>query len=328
MGSNTKLFKAFFEDRISALPDAILCHILSFLVTRDAVQTCLVSHRWNNVWTSVPNLHVSVSSKYNLDEHVRHAGFVDRVLLFRSLSNIYKFRLVCIGIEDYFDRIDAWVCTAIRRSVVELELDLYTTPSSSHTGCLKLPTSLFICSTLVVLKLVLTDHVTAIPPNSSCFPSLKYLDVFVHYPVAVDSVAKLFSCSYPALEHLNIHGNLGRLGDDKVLNLNICAPKLKRLQIRFCAVPEDDPYATDGGYEYKIFVNANVPNLEKFDVKYLLASYSLKNAKSLSTVEIKFKGLHAGENLYFADCIHRLFAEIVNVKYLSILASILGVSIL
>lgn len=247
MGSNTKLFKACVEDRISALPDAIICRILSFLVTRDAVQTCLVSHRWNNVWTSVPNLEVSVSSKYDLDEHVCHAGFVDRVLLFRSLSNMYKFRLVCFGIEDYFDRIDAWVCTAIRRSVVQLELDLYTTPSSSH--CFKLPTSLFICNTLVVLKLVLTDHVTSIPPNSSCFPSLKYLDVFVHYPVAVDSVAKLFSCSYPAFEHLNIHGNLGRLEDDEVLNLNICAPKLKRLRIRFCAVPEDDPYATDGGYE-------------------------------------------------------------------------------
>ncbi|KAM5551888.1 hypothetical protein ABKV19_026644 [Rosa sericea] len=112
--------------------------------------------------------------------------------------------------------------------------------------------------------------------------------------------------------------------DDEVLNLTIPAPKLKRVQMRFCAVPEDDPYARDGGYEYKFFVNANAPNLEKFNVKYLLASYSLKNVKSLSTVELKFKGLHVGENLYFADRIHKLFAEIVNVKYLSILASIVG----
>ncbi|KAL6132852.1 hypothetical protein ACLB2K_065091 [Fragaria x ananassa] len=111
---------------------------------------------------------------------------------------------------------------------------------------------------------------------------------------------------------------------DEVLNLNISAPRLKRLQIRFCAVPEDDPYATDGGYEYKIFVNANAPNLEEFNVKYLLASYTLNSVKSLSKVELKFKGLHAGENLYFAGRIHKLFAEIVNVKYLSVLASIVG----
>ncbi|XP_040372861.1 F-box/LRR-repeat protein At3g59200 [Rosa chinensis] len=265
MGSNSKLFKACIEDRISGLPDAIFFHIISFLETRDAVKTCLLSHTWNNVWTYVPNLEVYVSSpKYDSDEHVPQPGFVDRVLLFRNLSNIHKFSLICLGIEDYFDRIDAWVCTAIRRNVVELNLDLYTTPSNSYEGCLKLPTSIFICKTLVVLKLILTDQVIAIPPNSSCFPSLKYLDV------------------------------------------------------------QDDPYATDGGYEYKNFVNANAPNLEKFNVEYLLASYSLKNVKSLSTVELKFKGLHAGENLYFADRIHKLFAEIVNVKYLSILASIVG----
>ncbi|XP_040374743.1 putative FBD-associated F-box protein At5g56440 [Rosa chinensis] len=248
MGSNSKLFKPCIEDRISGLPDAILFHIISFLETRDAVKTFLLSHRWNNVWTYVPNLEVYVSSpKYDSDEHVGQAGFVDRVLLFRNLSNIHKFRLICLGIKDYFDRIDAWVCTAIRRNVVELELDLYTTPSNSYTGCLKLPTSIFICKTLV------------------------------YYPVAVDSVAKLFSCCFSALEGLIIHGNLGRLRDDKVLNLTIPAPKLKRLQMRFCAVPEDDPYARDGGYEYKNFVNANAPNLEKFNVKYLLASYSLKN---------------------------------------------------
>ncbi|PRQ42522.1 putative F-box domain, leucine-rich repeat domain, L domain-containing protein [Rosa chinensis] len=237
MGSNSKLFKACIEDRISGLPDAIFFHIISFLETRDAVKTCLLSHTWNNVWTYVPNLEVYVSSpKYDSDEHVPQPGFVDRVLLFRNLSNIHKFSLICLGIEDYFDRIDAWVCTAIRRNVVELNLDLYTTPSNSYEGCLKLPTSIFICKTLVVLKLILTDQVIAIPPNSSCFPSLKYLDVQVSYPVAVDALAKLFSCCFSALEDLIIHGNLGRLRDDEVLNLTISAPKLKRLQIKFCVV--------------------------------------------------------------------------------------------
>lgn len=43
-------------DRISALPDTILCHILSFLETMHAVRTIVLSTRWNNIWTSVPNL--------------------------------------------------------------------------------------------------------------------------------------------------------------------------------------------------------------------------------------------------------------------------------
>ncbi|XP_050384400.1 putative FBD-associated F-box protein At5g56440 [Argentina anserina] len=269
--------KHVLKIKISGLPDAILAHILSFLRTKCAVRTCILSHRWNNVWTYVPNFEADVNAlKSDSDVHVREAGFVDRVLLFRNVSNIHKFHLGCLGIEDYFDRVVAWVCTAIRCNVVELKLDLWTTPSNSYTGCLKLPTSIFICKTLVVLKLVLTDHVVAIPPQSNCFPSLKYLEVQLCFRAYADSVAKLLSCGFSALENLIIHGNLGRIRKE-VLNLNISAPKLKSLHIKFCAVHEDDPFASDGGYEYKIFVNANAPNLEKFNVKYLLASYSLKN---------------------------------------------------
>ena len=43
-------------DRISSLPDEILTYILSFLSTRNAVQTCILSKRWINTWTSVPVL--------------------------------------------------------------------------------------------------------------------------------------------------------------------------------------------------------------------------------------------------------------------------------
>lgn len=44
------------EDRISRLPDPILCHILSFLPARHAVATCILSSRWKFVWTWLSNL--------------------------------------------------------------------------------------------------------------------------------------------------------------------------------------------------------------------------------------------------------------------------------
>ncbi|PRQ42717.1 putative F-box domain-containing protein [Rosa chinensis] len=45
-GSNSKRRrKRCTEDRLSELPDAILCHILSFLSTVDAVKTSVLSHR-------------------------------------------------------------------------------------------------------------------------------------------------------------------------------------------------------------------------------------------------------------------------------------------
>ncbi|AES82311.1 F-box/RNI superfamily protein [Medicago truncatula] len=36
------------EDRLSDLPDCVLLHIMSFLKTKCAVQTCILSKRWKN----------------------------------------------------------------------------------------------------------------------------------------------------------------------------------------------------------------------------------------------------------------------------------------
>lgn len=58
MGSNSKRRKQCIEDRLSELQHAILCHILSFLPTVEAVKTGVLSHRWENVWASAPTIDV------------------------------------------------------------------------------------------------------------------------------------------------------------------------------------------------------------------------------------------------------------------------------
>ncbi|KAL6174691.1 hypothetical protein ACLB2K_051337 [Fragaria x ananassa] len=190
------------------MPDAVLCHILSFLFTREAVKTSVLSHRWKNVWAPVPVLDLD-EEEYDADRYQPlgynpadgFAQFVNRVLLFRFSGDIHRFRLVTKDMDD-LSLIYAWISTAIRRNVVEFDL----TVQRSTVPPFEIPESLFMCRTLVRFKLWLHRGVRVMTPTSSnCFPSLKFLHVTVRFPDS-DSMEKLFS-RLPVLEELIIDGN-------------------------------------------------------------------------------------------------------------------------
>ncbi|GLT67352.1 hypothetical protein SLA2020_396670 [Shorea laevis] len=101
-------------DRISDLPDGVLCHFLSFLPTKVAVLTSILSTRWRYLYTLVSNPDFEMGFWDGNDEEIdaekskQFMNFIDRVLFFRNRPSIVNFRLACYQYVDPL-RADAWI---------------------------------------------------------------------------------------------------------------------------------------------------------------------------------------------------------------------------
>ncbi|RHN55572.1 putative F-box domain, leucine-rich repeat domain, L domain-containing protein [Medicago truncatula] len=71
------------DDMLSNFPDGILLHILSFLDAKYAVQTCVLSTRWRNLWKLIPTL-ILHSSKFSTLK--QFSKFVPKILTLRDTS--------------------------------------------------------------------------------------------------------------------------------------------------------------------------------------------------------------------------------------------------
>ncbi|XP_023638416.1 F-box protein At3g59000 isoform X2 [Capsella rubella] len=116
-------------DRISTLPDELLCLILSFLTTKEAALTSILSVRWRNLLAFVPNLdiddyaflHPEMGKREREGVLQSFMAFVDRVLALQGNSPINKFSLKCrTGVDPA--RVDGWMSNVLSRGVSELDL--------------------------------------------------------------------------------------------------------------------------------------------------------------------------------------------------------------
>nr|XP_023898156.1 F-box/FBD/LRR-repeat protein At2g04230-like [Quercus suber] len=206
------------EDRISNLPDSLLCHILSFLTTKEAVVTSILSSRWTTLWTLVPKLDFDSNEFgeiFSSDEeeqspnhqdqwntnryHFTFAHIVSRVWALRDRSRnnanpIKHFRLYWRSDSDPI-HVDTWVRTAITPDLEELDLLI------SHPKPFNFPSTLFnYAKSLLVLKL--NGKIVLNPPSSSFgFPSLKTVHLVNVRFANGNTFSKLLSCC-PVLQNL------------------------------------------------------------------------------------------------------------------------------
>uniref|UniRef100_A0A0D9WR70 F-box domain-containing protein n=1 Tax=Leersia perrieri TaxID=77586 RepID=A0A0D9WR70_9ORYZ len=113
------------EDRISALPDALLQHALSFLPSLDAVRTCVLARRWRHQWKSVPALRISVFPGCRGSQHLN--DFITNLLIFRNRSHLDECEIECDDDGDSFEafrNIKQWIRYAVLCQVRALSVHI------------------------------------------------------------------------------------------------------------------------------------------------------------------------------------------------------------
>ncbi|TKY49268.1 F-box/FBD/LRR-repeat protein [Spatholobus suberectus] len=113
------------QDIISNLPDVIISHILSFLPTRDAVRTCVLSKRWIHLWILITKLYFNDREQYRYRNNISKTRFVNsvyRVLLHLNTSSIQGFSL---SLSEYYDpyHVNQWISAMLNRRVKQLCID-------------------------------------------------------------------------------------------------------------------------------------------------------------------------------------------------------------
>ncbi|KAL4354367.1 hypothetical protein GQ457_06G020620 [Hibiscus cannabinus] len=124
--------------QINDLPDSILIHILSFLSTKVAARTSILSSRWRNLFTLVPNLNFELVEEYpswwkgrkslNSSTINSFRCFVDRVLFFHDTIDLDKFLLKFrLKGGKTVDSSSAyrWISGALERLVLNVPEDIH-----------------------------------------------------------------------------------------------------------------------------------------------------------------------------------------------------------
>nr|XP_051195544.1 F-box/FBD/LRR-repeat protein At5g56420-like isoform X2 [Lolium perenne] len=112
-------------DRIGALPDSILHHVLSFLPAQAAVRTCVLARRWRYLWRYTTGLRIvglEEDGEYKVSDLHK---FVEHLLILRERTDLdtvqIKFDEFC---EEDQPCVNLWVRFAVMCKVRALTLHI------------------------------------------------------------------------------------------------------------------------------------------------------------------------------------------------------------
>ncbi|CAN7031161.1 unnamed protein product [Brassica rapa subsp. trilocularis] len=240
------------DDKISQLPDDLLLRVLTFLPTRVAVSTSILSKRWEFLWMWLPKLEYD-DSEYSdeLD------SFIDLSLPLHKAPVIERLRLNfdisgtgASALDDsrLSPDVDVRLLHELHSLLVLVSINLFVT-------CV---TNLFTYKSLVILEL--TGPIFVNVPRMVYLPSLKFLILGCMVYSNEKSLHQLLS-HCPVLEDLVLERN--NEDNNCPFTLSVIVPSLQRLTLKISR-----------GYHFEGLV-INTPSLKYFKILDYLEEYAL-----------------------------------------------------
>ncbi|KAK7272620.1 hypothetical protein RJT34_29338 [Clitoria ternatea] len=162
------------EDKLSKLAESVIIHILSFLPTKDAVRTSVLSKKWIHHWTSLTKLDINdtvfFSPKKKTGGKQLFINFVNRVLLLNKTSTREGVSLVITNKYDV-SLVNMWISSILMQSLkylhVDIRFELTFSNLTSH--------ALFNCFRLTEMVLKLCCCAIRVPEGFIYFGQLKLM---------------------------------------------------------------------------------------------------------------------------------------------------------
>ncbi|KAL3653053.1 hypothetical protein CASFOL_002734 [Castilleja foliolosa] len=261
--SPNKRMKVMSIDRLSALPDGILIHILSFLGLKKSVVTSVLSKRWKFLWTELPRFEFKENRKER-DKISKFVAMVNRTLRIRRGAHLEKFYVNFRYDESLASDVNSWIDFVLKDKVKEVCLHLRFVSEDELYG---LPERMYSNSSLIRFSVqgCVMDTLTKI--EWQCLTRLEIKESTLQQHV-IENI--LLGC--PVLHALRLEDCLG-------FNcLDIKSQNLYELRV----------YDRGDGENGALEISA--PYLHMLDISYNpeMAKLVLKNIKSLVTAEINF----------------------------------------
>lgn len=227
------------HDRISELPEVLRQHILSFLSTKQVVQSTLLSTAWKHVWITFPILRfdrILFPTKWHSQKVKRKKSnlhkFVEKTLQIRKEKRlpINNFTLTDCWVEEKsVFCVYCWILFVFESDVQELDLDF---EFCGYLQSFPLPQPVLIAKSLTVLTLrsLKLDSTSVKGDVDINLPSLKRLSLTLVY--TDDKIIQNLLAGCPVIEYINFescHGfesiksaEVAKLMTFRVKNSNCC----------------------------------------------------------------------------------------------------------